>query len=56
MPAMGGVETWEVRQNIKVRWLDLVSLSRQHVAGDEPVGAVKSDGSGFESRLCHFVA
>lgn len=53
---MRGVESWEVRQNMKVRRLDLVSLARQHVAGDEPVGAVRSDRPGFESRLCHLVA
>lgn len=56
MPAMGGVETWEVRQNMKARQLDLVSLVRQHVPGDEPVGAVQSDRPQFESRLCHLAA
>lgn len=38
---------------MKVRRLDLVSLARQHVAGDEPMGAVQSDRPRFESRLCH---
>lgn len=52
MPTVQGAE---LRHDRELRWACLGEADEEHAAGNENVGAVKSDRPGFQSQLCHLV-